>query len=133
MTTVSDREARKARKLAEEEANRQKAHLKREIMKAEQEAQQIRTVEAIRREIERFRQVGGPTAYDLECVTSWGRDMAEEDGEYAVLPYSSMKTKADREREAHVERKIARAVAVLAFLPGGIELFGEHFDGRAGA
>ncbi len=64
---------------------------------------------------------GGPTEYHYQRVREHGRFLAEH-GE-AILYRKQGKT-------SEAMNKLVESVAVLAFCPGGIRLFGCEFDAR---
>lgn len=68
-----------------------------------------------------MQQHGGPTLHDWEQTRAFG-DVLAPGGDN--LLYKSGK----RGKTAHLMNEMIRAVAVLAFTPGGITIYGLHFD-----
>lgn len=66
---------------------------------------------------------GGPTAEDLARVQSYQNDLRAHGED---LFFQSKKSDATAERF----NQTADAIAVLAFCPGGITIFGAHYDGQ---
>lgn len=66
-------------------------------------------------------QHGGPTAEDYARVASYGDDLAFHGDD---LLYVSRK----QGETAHCFQQVAEAIAVLSFCPGGITVFGLHFE-----
>jgi len=62
---------------------------------------------------------GGPTTEMLQKVSSYSRDMGAHGD--AILFYQKGKT-------TEMINKLVEAMAVLSFCPGGITVFGVHFE-----
>ena len=69
-------------------------------------------------------QRGGPTDEDLARIKAYQKDLSEHGED---LFFRSKKPGGSAERF----NQTADAIAVLSFCPGGIRIFGEHYDGRA--
>lgn len=67
---------------------------------------------------------GGPADLDYESARAFASDLGERGD---VLLYGGKKGEA-----AALANQLAHAIAVLAFLPGGITIFGQHFGVRKG-
>lgn len=68
---------------------------------------------------------GGPADSDLE----WAREFAWELGSHGdLLLYRGGKPG----ESARLFNQTARAIAILAFAPGGVHLFGQHWDASGG-
>lgn len=70
-----------------------------------------------------FCQHGGPTDEDLTRVKSYQKDLCEHGED---LFFRSKKPSGSAERF----NQTAEAIAVLSFCPGGITIFGTHYDGQ---
>jgi len=68
---------------------------------------------------------GGPTDADLEAARAFGPDLAARGD---VLLYGGKPGEA-----GELANRLAHAVAVLAFCPGGVTVFGEHWEAGKGA
>jgi hypothetical protein len=66
---------------------------------------------------------GGPSDADLKAATAFGQVLAETGD---VLIFGSRKPG----ETADLFNRTARAIAVLAFCPGGVRLFGCHFEAK---
>lgn len=75
---------------------------------------------AVRLEILRMSRQGGPTPGEFSNAKLFGRELAER-GDAILFP------DARRGVTAGLFARLATAVAVLAFLPGGITLFEQHY------
>ena len=64
---------------------------------------------------------GGPSAADLNACKDISRLIAEKGD---VLLYGGKSHEA-----AYVFNRLAQGIAVLAFLPGGVTCFGQHWEG----
>src|SRR6476620_3461707 len=69
-------------------------------------------------------QRGGPTDEDLARIKAYQKDLSEHGED---LFFRSKKPGGSAERF----NQTADTIAVLSFCPGGIRIFGEHYDGRA--
>lgn len=65
---------------------------------------------------------GGPSTEDIKRAQQVGDDLAGPGGEDILFPSK----KAGR--TAEMFNGLAHAIAVLSFVPGGIEIFGTHFE-----
>ncbi len=96
------------------------------------QAKSARIAEGVRLEIEQFREFGGPTLYDLAMISTFADVFAfGKRSEVAVLPAEEL-SKKDRGHKAKLEAMEIRAIAVMAFLPGGIHIYGQHFEAAGG-
>jgi hypothetical protein len=66
---------------------------------------------------------GGPTEAEIDDVREIGRLLAEKGD---VLQFGGKPGEA-----RDVFRQLAWGVAVLAFQPGGVRVFGDHYEGKA--
>lgn len=66
---------------------------------------------------------GGPTEADFARITSYQKDLTENG---ADLFFRNTNEDATATRF----NQVADAIAVLSFAPGGITIFGQHFDGK---
>lgn len=66
---------------------------------------------------------GGPTPDDFKRATGFHKDLAEKGD---VLLFGSKK----KGETAKMANEMTFAVAVLAFIPGGIKIFGQTFDAK---
>lgn len=66
---------------------------------------------------------GGPSDLDIELARSYGEDVAAHGDD---LLYGGKK----RGDAAHLANGMAHAIAVLAFQPGGVRIFGYHFEAQ---
>jgi len=71
---------------------------------------------------------GGPTEADVERVTSEVPRLLGEHGDVLLNP--QRKGTGKKPKAAEVFNKVAEAIAVLAFSPGGVDIFGMHFEER---
>jgi hypothetical protein len=71
--------------------------------------------------IEEIRKAGGPTVEDFKAASGFSGDLAHRGD---VLLFGGGK----KGEAAELFNKTARAIAVLAFLPGGVTLFGNHWE-----
>lgn len=78
---------------------------------------------AVPLEIAALESAGGPDADDYAAAQAFGRELAARGD---VLLYGGKPGEA-----ADLANRTARAVAVLAFSPGGVTLFGEHWEAEA--
>ena len=82
--------------------------------------------------IMRFQEVGGPTDEQFKRATSEASYLLAEYGD--ILLYSSSKghkkKKSTKPTTAEVFNRTAEAIAAMAFLPGGIDIFGMHFEAK---
>lgn len=72
-----------------------------------------------------LRERGGPTDCDIEHARAFASDLGAHGD---VLQFGGGK-KGD---VARLFSGLVNAVAVLAFCPGGIRIFGAHYEGRPG-
>ncbi len=66
---------------------------------------------------------GGPTSDDFKEATAFGQELSEHGDD---LLFQSKK----QGRSAELFNKLAHAVTVLSFCPGGIKIFGTHYEGK---
>lgn len=74
--------------------------------------------------INKLREQGGPTESDLQRVREFGPELAAHGDE---LLYRSRKSGVT----AELFNKFADAIAVLAFQPGGVRIFGRLFTNNS--
>lgn len=74
--------------------------------------------------IDEIRERGGPTDADRDFAAAFGRMLAHKGD---VLLYGGRRGEA-----AELVSQLARALAVLAYQPGGVSVFGLHFEERSG-
>jgi hypothetical protein len=67
---------------------------------------------------------GGPTAQDFEALGGADKVMERAD---ELLLYRGKKTKPGEIATAF--NQVAQAIAVMSFVPGGITIFNQHYDG----
>lgn len=70
-----------------------------------------------------MQQAGGPTNEDIQRMQRFGPVVGEHGD---VLLYGGKKGEA-----AVLATELVHAIAVLSFTPGGIEMFGHHFEAQA--
>ena len=66
---------------------------------------------------------GGPNEADYEFAQTFGSRLAEKGD---ILLYGGGK----KGEPADLFNELARAVAVLSFCPGGLDLLGEHYEAK---
>jgi len=69
----------------------------------------------------RFVERGGPSNADFQTAQSWS-DICASRGDNLLFPSKK------RGETAELFNGLAHAIAVLSFLPGGVETFGFHFE-----
>ena len=69
---------------------------------------------------------GGPTEMDWRNAVEFGSVLAEK-GDILQFGYGKRQPREGEPSVADLFNQLARAVAVLAFVPGGVRLFGMHF------
>jgi hypothetical protein len=72
--------------------------------------------------IAEMRECGGPTESDREFVAAFGQILAEKGD---VLLYGGRKGEA-----TELVNQLVRALAVLAYQPGGVSVFGLSFEAK---
>ena len=80
--------------------------------------------------IMRFQGVGGPTNEQFKRVTSEASYLLAEYGDILLYPSSKghKKKKSTKPITAEIFNRTAEAIAAMAFLPGGIDIFGMHIE-----
>jgi hypothetical protein len=78
-------------------------------------------------EIIRFEEQGGPFEDDFRRAREFGTLLGEKGD---ILLFGSGKASKTTGVAGHMAVEMVHAVAVLAFCPGGITLFGFHFEGE---
>lgn len=73
--------------------------------------------------IMRIKERGGPTSADFEAVANISQQLAERGD---VLLFGGGK----KDEVANLFNGLAETIALLAFSPGGIHLFGQHWEAR---
>ena len=81
---------------------------------------------AIPLHIMHLQEIGGPTTQDIEAARATA-DLLGEKGD--ILLFGGGK----KGEAADIFNKTAKAIAVLAFCPGGVTLLGSHFEVATGA
>lgn len=76
--------------------------------------------------IAEFRQQGGPAASDFAAAREFGQEFAEI-GDLIMHAYGNEVTQKERERARKGRARLARAFAVMAFVPGGVKWLGMHW------
>ena len=69
---------------------------------------------------------GGPTEMDWRNAADFGQILAEK-GDVLQFGYGKRKPQAGEPSVADLFNRLAQALAVLAFIPGGVRVFGMHF------
>ncbi|GIW05193.1 MAG: hypothetical protein KatS3mg059_1813 [Thermomicrobiales bacterium] len=64
---------------------------------------------------------GGPTDYDLHTAYAAAQELAERGDELLFRSDT-------RGRAAELFNRLARGIAILAFFPGGVMVFGRHWE-----
>jgi hypothetical protein len=80
---------------------------------------------AVPLQISELERCGGPGPSELAEAREVGQLLAEKGD---VLMFKSPKGET-----AKVFGRVARAIAVLAFCPGGVQVFGDRYEGHADA
>lgn len=75
----------------------------------------------------RMQKVGGPTEAEFADAAAFGQVLAEK-GDVLMYGYKDRKTPAGQPSVADLFNRLAKSLAVLAFVPGGVRAFGMHFD-----
>jgi len=87
---------------------------------------------AVPLEIMAIKQRGGPTEEDFAILSSGLANLLAEHGD--LLLFGGAPRKIDSRQEpitcAEIFTKTAKAIAVLAFSPGGVDLFNQHFEAQ---
>jgi len=78
---------------------------------------------SVRLQIMEWEQCSGPELEDFERCRWIGQYLAEKGD---VLQFGSKK----KGEVAKIFNKLAAALAVMAFAPGGVEVFGIHFEAK---
>ena len=73
--------------------------------------------------IEQMKSLGGPSTSDFVEAAKFGRVLSEKGD---ILLFGGRK----KGETANMFNKTAKSIAVLSFCPGGIELFGCHFEAK---
>lgn len=74
--------------------------------------------------IQELKQNGGPTDEQIQSVGTLGEVLGARGD---VLLFGSKK----KGEVADLFNKLAKAIAIMSFLPGGISCFGFHFESKA--
>lgn len=73
--------------------------------------------------IHELKQRGGPTDTDFERVRPFGAELAER-GDRLLF-------RGKKGESAELLNKLADSIAVMAFVPGGVKAFGQHYAATA--
>jgi hypothetical protein len=72
---------------------------------------------------------GGAQEQDLTWARRWAEEKLGPSGEALLYRITSPSARKAGTDTATMFNELVRAVAVLSFCPGGITIFGEHFEG----
>lgn len=76
--------------------------------------------------IAELRQQGGPSPSDFATAREFGQEFAEI-GDLIMHAYGNEITPKERDRARKGRARLARAFAVMAFVPGGVKWLGMHW------
>lgn len=76
-----------------------------------------------------YQRRGGPTLGDLERARQTA-DLVAGRGDALLYGYRGGRTPKGQPAVAHIFNELADALAVLAFCPGGVTLFGSHWEAQ---
>ena len=67
---------------------------------------------------------GGPSEEDIATCQGWSDQLGEQGD---VLLFGGGK----KGQAAHLFNQLAKSIAILSFCPGGVRLFGEHWESES--
>ncbi len=93
---------------------------------------------AVPLEIMRLQERGGVTPEEIvACAREFGDEMNSDVGlecsAVVVAGYAGRPTQAKRNQVAGFIARMAKAIAVMSYCPGGITVFGQHYETKPSA
>jgi hypothetical protein len=85
---------------------------------------------AVRSEIAHLQSMGGPVRSDYEQLRRFSNMLEDDPDRILSLQFGGKAVGLKKGETAKVFAQLARVIAVLAFYPGGITIFGSHFEAQ---